>query len=579
MKIPQLAAALCALFLVNTASRGADDYQLGPDSFPKEGVPKGQVTKHEWWSKIFPGTRRDYWVYVPQQYRAEEPACVMVFQDGGGYVSTNGSWRVPTVFDNLIHRKEMPVTIGVFINPGVLPALSTNALNRFNRSFEYDGLGDTYARFLLEEILPEVSKKYTLTTNAAGRAIAGASSGAICAFTAAWERPEAFSKVFSTIGTYVGLRGGNEYPTLIRKTEPKPIRVFLQDGTGDLNIYGGHWFLANEEMLSALQFAGYDTTNVWGDGAHNGKQGGSIFPDAMRWLWRDYPQPIAKGTGSKQPVMQILIPGEEWQLVAEGYKFTEGPAVNEKGEVFFTDIPNNRIHKIGLDGAVNVFAQNTAGANGLMFDRHGNLYACANNRKSIVRYSPTGEMTVVAEGVDSNDIAVRYGGDYFFTDPANRKVWHGTADGKTRVVDTGIRNPNGLRLTPDQSLLLVADTAGQMVYSLQVLPDGSLTNRQPYFHLHLPDAATQSGADGMTIDTEGRLYVTTSLGLQVCDQAGRVNSIIPKPQRAWLANVVFGGADLDTLFVTCTDKVYKRKTRAKGYTPFRAPFMPPAPRL
>ncbi len=268
-----------------------DDYTLGPDSQVQAGVPKGEVTKYSWTSQIFPGTVRDYWVYVPKQYDPAKAACVMVFQDGAGYVNPEGNWRVPVVFDNLIHKKEMPVTIGIFINPGVVPAASDNALGRFNRSFEYDGLGDRYVRFLLEEILPEVGKKHNLAKDGNSRAIAGSSSGAICAFTAAWERPEEFSRVFSTIGTYVGLRGGNDYPTLIRKTEAKPIRVFLQDGSNDNNGYGGNWFLANQEMLSAFEFSGYDVKNVWGDGAHNSKHGGAILPDALRWLWRDYPAP------------------------------------------------------------------------------------------------------------------------------------------------------------------------------------------------------------------------------------------------------------------------------------------------
>ncbi|MBI3191097.1 MAG: gluconolactonase, partial [Pedosphaera parvula] len=284
----------------------ADDYALGPDSQVQPGVPHGTLTKASWTSKIFPGTVRDYWVYVPAQYDAAKPACVMVFQDGAGYASTNGSWRVPVGFDNLIHRKEMPVTIGVFINPGVVPATSTNALARYNRSFEYDGLGDQYARFLLEEILPEVAKSYNLSMNGNDRAIGGASSGAICAFTAAWEQPDQFSRVFSTIGTYVGLRGGNDYPTLIRKTEPKPIRVFLQDGSGDLNIYGGNWWVANQDMLSSLEFGGYEVTHVWGDGGHNSKHGGALLPDALRWLWKDWPAPIKTGVGSKQPLMDIL---------------------------------------------------------------------------------------------------------------------------------------------------------------------------------------------------------------------------------------------------------------------------------
>lgn len=564
---------------VAAALRAADDYKLGPDSMPQEGVPRGDVTKHTWTSKIFPGTVRDYWVYVPKQYDPAKPACVMVFQDGGGYVSTNGSYRVPVVFDNLIHKKEMPVTLGVFINPGVVPAASTNALPRFNRSFEYDGLGDQYARFLLEEILPEVAKKYNLTTNAASRAIAGASSGAICAFTAAWERPSEFSKVFSTIGTYVGLRGGNDYPTLVRKTEPKPIRVFLQDGSNDLNGYGGNWFLANQEMLAALQFAGYDVRHEWGDGGHSGKQGGAVFPDAMRWLWRDYPAPINAGAGSRQPVMDIVIAGEDWQVVSAGHKFTEGPAANAKGEVFFTDIPNNRIHKIGLDGKVTLFKEETGGANGLEFGPDGKLYACQNGKKRIVAYDGDGHETVMAEEVNSNDLVVNCQGDIFFTDPGNKKVWFVSGKGGKKVVDEGIARPNGIILSPDQTLLLVADTGGQFVYSFQVQPDGSLAHKQKYFHLHLADGSTQSGADGMTVDIQGRLYVTTEMGLQICDQAGRVNSIMTKPQRAWLSNAAFGGPALDELYVTCGDKVFKRKTKAKGVLSFQAPILPPAPRL
>ena len=196
----------------------------------------------------------------------------------------------------------MPVTIGVFVMHGRVKAPSDKALDRFNRSYEYDGLGDNYARFLLEELLPEVETKTAadgrpirLSKDGNDRAIGGSSSGAICAFTAAWERPDAFRRVFSAIGTYVGLRGGNDYPTLIRKIEPKPIRIFLQDGSNDLNIYGGDWWMANQEMERALTFAGYEVNHVWGDGGHNGKHATEIFPDAMRWLWKDWPAPVKAG--------------------------------------------------------------------------------------------------------------------------------------------------------------------------------------------------------------------------------------------------------------------------------------------
>ena len=211
----------------------------------------------------------------------------MVFQDGGGYANRNGAWRVPTVFDNLIHAGEMPVTIAVFINPGVTPAGDDAAQDRFNRSLEYDAVSDRYASFLVEEILPEVAKEYSISDDPNKRAIGGASSGAIAALGVAWHRPDQFRRVFSPIGTYVGLRGGDVYPTLIRNTEPKPLQIFLQDGSGDLDNQHGNWPLANQQMAAALKFKDYDAKFVYGEGGHNGIHGGAILPESLRWLWRE----------------------------------------------------------------------------------------------------------------------------------------------------------------------------------------------------------------------------------------------------------------------------------------------------
>ena len=248
-----------AIFLLSAAF-GADDYVLGPDSQPHAGVPKGKVTKYSWTaSKIFPGTTRDYWVYVPAQYDGSKPACVMIFQDGSGFQNETGAWRAPVVFDNLIQQGAMPVTIAIFIDPGVLPAGSPNQQARFNRSYEYDGMGPRYARFLIEEILPEVGKQFKLSSDPNDRALAGSSSGGIASFTAAWERPDAFRRVLSFIGSYTNLRGGDAYTSLVRKMEPKPLRVFLQDGSNDQNIYSGSWYLANQELAKSLEYAGYDT--------------------------------------------------------------------------------------------------------------------------------------------------------------------------------------------------------------------------------------------------------------------------------------------------------------------------------
>jgi enterochelin esterase family protein len=278
-----------AALLTTPTSHAADDYKLGPDSMRQKGVPQGTLTQGKWKStKVFPGTVREYWIYVPAQYDAKQPTCVMVFQDGGAYVTPTRQFRATIVFDNLIHKGEMPVTIGIFLNPGVIPATAPGAKPRRNRSFEYDTLSDQYARFLLEEILPFVGKKYNLTDDPEGHAICGISSGGICAWTVAWERPNRFRKVLSHVGSFTNIRGGHVCHALIRKTERKPIRVFLQDGSNDLDNLHGNWPLANQQMAASLKFAGYDYKFVFGDGGHNGKHGGAIFPDSLRWLWRDY---------------------------------------------------------------------------------------------------------------------------------------------------------------------------------------------------------------------------------------------------------------------------------------------------
>jgi len=576
MKLPIV--LLAALFCFASVFAAENPYQPGPDSNPQDGVPKGERIKGKFAeSKIFPGTTRDYTVYIPAQFDKSKPAPFMVLQDGGGY-------RADVVFDNLIHKKEIPALIGIFVTPGVVKAPGPNALPRFNRSYEYDGLGDNYARFLIEELFPFIEKKHgiTLSTNPNDGSIGGASSGAIAAFTAAWERPDRFRRVFSSIGTYVGLRGGNNYPTIIRKTETKPIRIFLQDGENDQNIYGGDWWMANQEMERALVFAGYDVNHAWGKGAHDGNQATQVFPDALRWLWRDYPAEIKANAEkkSKQPVAKLLA--GDWELVSEGHNFTEGPAVNAKGEVFFTDMNRSRIHKVALDGKVSVFAEDTGNANGLMFGPDGKLYACANGKKQVVAYDESGKASVVAEGIESNDLCVGNNGNIYVTDPPHKQVWLITTKGEKRVVDAnekgGLQFPNGIRFSPDQSLIYVADTRGRFIWSYQVQPDGALAYKQQYFHMHEPDADA-SLADGMCLDTNGNLYVATALGVQFCDQAGRVNGIISKPQNKWLANVVFGGANFDELYACCSDKVFKRKMNTRGANSFQPPIKPPAPRL
>ncbi len=268
----------------------ADAYPLPPEAIPTAGIPKGTVTTHEHTSEVFKGTTRKYHVYIPAQYKADgPPAAVMVFQDGTNYMNPTGQFRTTIVFDHLIHSGAMPITVGIFVDPGTFAEG-----NRSNRSFEYDTPSPQYAKFVDDEILPAVGKLAKLRTDAPGRAIGGISSGGICAFTAAWERPDMFSKVLSHVGSFTNIRGGHVYPGVIRKTAPKPIRVFLQDGAGDLDNEHGSWPLGNQQMAASLRYMKYDYKFVFGDGSHNGKHGGAILPDSLRWLWRDWKTELPK---------------------------------------------------------------------------------------------------------------------------------------------------------------------------------------------------------------------------------------------------------------------------------------------
>jgi gluconolactonase len=575
-------------FVLLTASGFAqappEKYLVDSASVEHAGVPKGEVLKFVLeGSAIFPGTQRDYWIYIPAQYNPAQPACVYVNQDGIG-------WNAPTVFDNLIYSKEMPVTIGVFVSPGSIPAASPQSVNaRFNRSLEYDGLGDHYVRFLLEELLPAVEKQKAsdgreihLSKSGNDRAIGGASSGAVCAFTAAWERPDEFSRVFSAIGTYVGLRGAERYPTLIRKYEPKPIRIFLQDGSSDLNIYGGDWWKANETMERALIFSGYDVRHAWGAGGHNGSQGTSVFPEAMRWLWRDWPKPITAGTTANQFLRDILIPGQNWELVGQGYGFTEGTAVNALGEVFFQDIPHSKTYLVTGDGKLSALPLDAKKASGTAFGADQKRYVAAGATNQIIRYGEDGKEVVVADDIAGNDLVVARNGNIYVTAPDGTqkpsKIYLVKPNGEKKIVDQGLKFANGITLTPDQTQLYIAESATHWVWIYSIEPDGTLRNKQPYGWLHSPDDQDNAWPDGLRCDTAGRIYVSSRLGIQILDQLGRVNAILPSPH-GQISNCCFGGVHFDTLYISCGDRVYRRKLNVRGANPFEDPLKPAKPRL
>lgn len=266
-----------------------EHFDYTPDSLPQKKVPQGTLQKFEWsTSKVFPGTVRAVTVYLPAGFQPGEETCLMVWQDGTRHVDPNGPMRASVVFDNLIHKKDMPRTVGVFIDPGRMKKQPPGA-KAANRGFEYDSVGDAYSRFLIDEILPEVEKRYQtrFRPQPEAWAIAGGSSGGICSFTVAWERPDKFRKVLSWVGSFVDLKGGHVYPSLIRLTERKPLRIYLLDGENDLDNKFGNWPLANKQMAAALKYMDYDFRIDWTPCFHGSKGMAPNLPEALRWLWRD----------------------------------------------------------------------------------------------------------------------------------------------------------------------------------------------------------------------------------------------------------------------------------------------------
>ncbi len=558
-----------------------------PDAEPKAGVPEGKVIEMPVWkSSVFAGTERQWWVYVPAQYKNDGSAGLMIFQDGHDYQSRKGAWGVPTVLDNLLAAGEIPPLVAVFINPGHEPARPRqNAWSASNRSLEYDGLGDNYARFLLEEILPEVEKQWPVSKDPELRGLCGASSGGICSFTAAWERPDQFRRVLSTIGSFVNLRGGNAYPSIIRKTERKPLRVFLQDTSGDLDNPFGHWPTANKQMHAALAYMGYDVKLDFEEGfGHNSHRGGMIFPDVMRWLWRkektaSLPGKVKDDLAGDLTLNKLLIEGEGWQTLAEGFGFADGLAGDEAGNLYVNDLKNGGSWRVTPDGTKTKLSdENGSGAKRAP---DGRIIFCQGSKKRLVAMSPqTGTIEVLAENVAPNDLVVTAQGWAFFTETGKGEVIG--VDLKTKAVRTaasGITGPNGIALSPDGGTLAVSEYKGSRVWAWRICEDGKLDAGLPYMTLRRPIDAkgnfpfnapppfkVESGGDGMCSDAQGRWYVTSTLGVQVFDPTGRECGLLEHPAPGkQLVSAAFAGPGRAWLCIAAGDRIMRRKVQATGW--------------
>jgi enterochelin esterase-like enzyme len=493
-----LAHFIFPLFLLHFSQAVEPEFPLTEDSKAQIGTAKGTLLKESYSAKegsVFPGTQREYQIYLPAGFDKTKPAAFMVFQDGVIY-------QAPIVFDNLIAKKDIPPLVGIFIKPGVVPAANENALPRFNRSYEYDSMTPTYSQFLIDEFLPAIEAKHglKLSTDPNHAAISGNSSGGICAFMVAWHRPDRFRRVFTGVGTYVGIRGADRLPVLVRKIEPKPLRIFLQSGTGDNNLYCGDWWMANQMMERSLTWAGYDVNHAWGEGGHNQKHASQIFPDVLRWLWRGWQTDLEVKVNPKGESRwrgdEVVGKGDWEKTTLSGAKYLH---VTSAGVVSPADKPNTR--------AVN--------QHGARFDA-----VLATNPQAAITLSPDQTQVYFTDS----------GSNYLYAASAGRE-WQSTLQ-------------PFVQLEPELS-------AGE------------------------PDAAA---ATGLCVDTRGWIYVATSLGVQVCDQAGRVNFIIRTPERP--LDVCFGGHDLADLYIACGGHVYKRRTLARGVvSEGQSPIKPAPPKL
>ncbi len=550
------------------------------DSKTDPNVPHGEfiggtITN----SIIYPGTENNFQVYVPAQYDPAKPACLLVKLDGLG--NSEG-----TVLDNLIAKKEVPVLIGVGISPGTIfkdpPGTPNRHALRFNRSYEFDSLNDHFPDYVLKELLPAVQKLKTrdgraivISADGNDHAATGASTGGIGSFTLAWRRPDQFTRVYDVIGTFVSMRGGHEYPALIRKTDPKPIRIFLEDGSADAwNPLFGSWYEANLNMESALSFAGYDVAHAWGTHGHDGKPGAVIFPDVMRWLWRDYPAPVKAGVSKNTTLQEILVRGEGWNRIPHDFQSAAGLAADDKGEVYLSDAPAATIYRLGSDDQPNIFLDKGPTVVGEAFGPDGTLYGVVPGEKKIVAIDRQGATRPLTEGIAGHGIVVTHDGTLYVSEPGEHsempsQIWQIKPDGSKKVIDQGLSSASGIAFATDGTLFFAAESTTKWIYSYLVQPDGTVTDKQPFFWLHMTDIPNDSGAEDLAVDTHENLYVATRMGIQVCDQQGRVRAILPLPNPCGpIRSLCFGGEHFDILYVTDGIQVFRRKLLVPGYAPW-----------
>ena len=472
-------------------------------------------------SAIYPSTRRDFQVFVPQQYDGTAPACLTVGLDGNLFGAI-------TVIDNLIATGEMPVTIGIFLQPGV-SYNEDGTVARYNRSNEFDRTDSRLATFLETEVIPLVEnmvtpdgRKILISKDPNDRAITGASSSGIAAFTVAWERPDLFSRVYSSVGTFVAMRGGNGYPAMVRKSEPRPLRIYLQDGVNDTwNHIFGDWWEQNQLMSSALNYAGYEFDYKWDRGTHSIYYGTRAYPDAMRWLWRGWPARVKAGESMNDMLKSLLAKGEQWEEITP----ENGTALNDTiasllaEPAEFNKLSGNKLSKIVKDLYRTLHLSN---GDRYISTAEGEIYLLKNGAK---------------KGTKMNTLP-----------------------------ESGCE----IAIYPNGKLLIATEKNSNWLISYLIAPDGSLHSGQQFYWLHNTDNHNHTPYGNMAFDTLGNLYIATPIGIQVCDQNGRVRAILPLPGAGRKVDAIaFVG---NKIYAKCGGKVFVRTFAHTGYNSWEAPI-------
>ncbi len=559
----KLLTILMLLTLTNVVAQQRDHYRVAfdPATVRNEEVAAGEVLKRSFnTSEIYPMTSREYWIYIPAAYDASKPACLFVCLDGITY-------NAPTVFDNLISTGQMPVTIGVFVSPGVVRDAYGGVI-RYNRSNEFDRTDGTFAKFLIEELLPEVERQTAsdgrpirLSTDPNDCAIAGSSSGGICAFSAAWARPDRFARVFSAVGTYVSMRGGNEYQAVIRKTEPKRLRIFLQDGLYDVwNGIFGDWYEANILVESALNFSGYEVAHAWGRGGHSNAHADRIFPDVMRWLWKGWPRSIQVGR-SQNDMLATILPEEG------GWSRIEGANVADKlfvygDKIVFAD--GDKVCDTEGDTQLRLKANERligADAEGLFLSNVKNdiIRVVDGRRVKIASAQSKVEQLIVTDNLNR----------YFTCENSLVKV---DPKGEVTVVNDGLKCGLALAIYPNHRLLICNEPNTRWLLSYVLDEQGQPMAGQRFYWLHNTTGDDSQQVGQMTFDENGNLYVATSMGVQVCDQNGRVRAILPLFDSAPIRSLAFVGTKL--YVVNERGEIYVRELKVSGAQPWQTATSP-----